>query len=91
MSIKKQLSASILNKELSVTGAPSTMRIKDFSDQNLVLYFYPKDSTPGCTKEGHDFTRLHKKFQAGNTQVFGVSADSIPSHNRFKEQTKIQF
>ena len=58
------------------------------STQNLngkiaVLYFYPKDNTPGCTLEGHDFRRLHKEFQKAGAEIFGVSRDSIKSHQKF--------
>src|SRR5262249_43898001 len=59
--------------------------LKDLAGKNVVLYFYPKDSTPGCTIEGHDFTRLHDQFKATNTEVFGISRDSMKSHEKFKE------
>jgi peroxiredoxin Q/BCP len=51
----------------------------------VVLYFYPKDATPGCTLEGHDFTRLHDQFKQAGAEVFGVSRDSMKSHEKFKE------
>lgn len=50
----------------------------------VVLYFYPKDSTPGCTTEGLDFARLYAKFQSKNALVFGISRDTIKSHDNFK-------
>lgn len=50
----------------------------------LVLYFYPKDSTPGCTTEGQDFRDLHERFHAAGTLVFGVSRDGLKSHENFK-------
>lgn len=74
----KQLATS--EKELS---------LKDFKGQNLVLYFYPKDHTPGCTIEGQDFSTAYKKFAQLNTQVIGVSRDSIKTHENFK--TKLSF
>lgn len=52
--------------------------------QQVVLYFYPKDSTPGCTTEGQNFRDLHDEFTAANTLVFGVSRDSLKSHENFK-------
>ena len=52
--------------------------------QNVVIYFYPKDSTPGCTTEGQDFRDHHAAFQAANTLVFGVSRDGMKSHENFK-------
>ena len=53
-------------------------------DQQVVIYFYPKDSTPGCTTEGQDFRDQHAAFQAANTVVFGVSRDGMKSHENFK-------
>jgi peroxiredoxin Q/BCP len=52
--------------------------------QQVVIYFYPKDSTPGCTTEGLDFRARYAEFQAANTQVFGVSMDSLKKHESFK-------
>ena len=52
--------------------------------QQVVIYFYPKDSTPGCTTEGQDFRDQHAAFQAANTVVFGVSRDGMRSHENFK-------
>ncbi|WP_211825706.1 peroxiredoxin [Kistimonas asteriae] len=59
--------------------------------QNIVLYFYPKDNTPGCTSEGQSFKTLHPQFQAANTLVFGVSRDSLESHELFKDQYQLPF
>ena len=61
-----------------------TVRLKDLRGKNVVLYFYPKDSTPGCTQEGRDFAALHSKFRRRKTVIFGVSRDSIASHEKFK-------
>ena len=52
--------------------------------QQVVIYFYPKDSTPGCTTEGQDFRDLHERFRAAGTLVFGVSRDGLKSHENFK-------
>lgn len=54
--------------------------------KKIVLYFYPKDATPGCTLEGHDFTRLHNEFEKTNTAVFGISRDDLNSHEKFKSK-----
>lgn len=89
MSVKKSI-AKMLNKKLSVTG-DKTLCLKDFTGENLVIYFYPKDDTPGCAAEGQDFTRLYKKFQAHNTQVLGVSRDSLASHEKFKKKYSYPF
>jgi len=53
---------------------------------NIVLYFYPKDDTPGCTIEGNDFTALNESFTEKNTVIYGVSRDSIKSHEKFKKK-----
>ena len=56
----------------------------DFVGKRIVLYFYPKDDTPGCTTEAIDFTTHIKAFAAANTQIIGVSADSVEKHDKFK-------
>ena len=63
----------------------------DFIGKNLVVYFYPKDSTPGCTLEGQDFRDNYKKFKKLNTAILGVSRDSVKSHNNFKEKQSFPF
>ena len=84
-----------LNKKDMETLYPVTgekaQSLKSFSGKNLVLYFYPKDHTPGCTKEGHEFTALHKEFLKCNTQIIGVSRDGITSHESFKSKQKYSF
>tara|TARA_A100001388_G_C28689587_1_gene460607 strand:- start:184 stop:675 length:492 start_codon:yes stop_codon:yes gene_type:complete len=57
----------------------------------VVIYFYPKDDTPGCTIETNDFNKLLQKFKKLNCEVFGVSKDSLNSHNKFKDKYKIKF
>ena len=57
----------------------------------VVLYFYPKDNTPGCTTEGSDFARLHAKFTKAGARVFGISRDSLKSHQNFKEKMAFPF
>jgi len=56
------------------------------NNQKVLLYFYPKDSTPGCTIEGHEFSKLKKEFAKLNIVIFGISRDSITSHEKFKEK-----
>ena len=68
-----------------------TVRLKDLRGNNVVLYFYPKDSTPGCTTEGQDFRDLHSKFKRQNTVILGVSRDSIASHEKFKARQSFPF
>ena len=69
----------------------SELNSKDLNGNNVVIYFYPKDSTPGCTKEGENFRDLHKEFKNSNTQIFGVSRDSIASHEKFKNKYSFPF
>ena len=67
------------------------IQLKELRGKNVVLYFYPKDSTPGCTQEGRDFTELHAKFRRQNTVIFGVSRDSLASHEKFKAKQGFSF
>jgi peroxiredoxin Q/BCP len=67
------------------------IRLKDLRGKNVVLYFYPKDSTPGCTQEGRDFKELHARFKRHNTVIFGVSRDSLASHEKFKAKQGFPF
>ncbi len=64
--------------------------LKDFSGKWLVLYFYPKDNTPGCTIEGIDFTMLLSEFHRAGAEVVGVSPDSVKSHCNFQEKQKLK-
>ena len=59
--------------------------------KNIILYFYPKDDTPGCTLESKDFSRLNSMINKKNTVVFGVSKDSMESHLKFKKKYKLKF
>jgi peroxiredoxin Q/BCP len=60
-------------------------------DQYLVIYFYPRDNTPGCTSEAKDFTKLYKEFKKLNCEIFGISKDSVESHKKFISKFKIPF
>ena len=62
-----------------------------FKNKNLVIYFYPKDSTPGCTTEGQDFRDLYDDFKKNNCEIIGVSRDSLKSHENFKEKQLFPF
>ena len=57
----------------------------------VVLYFYPKDDTPGCTVETNDFNKFYSKFKKLNCEVYGISKDNIKSHDKFREKYKIKF
>ena len=60
-------------------------------DQYLVIYFYPRNNTPGCTNEAKDFSKLYKEFKKLNCEIFGISKDSIESHKKFISKFKIPF
>ncbi len=68
-----------------------TIKLSDFRGQKIVLYFYPKDNTPGCTLEGHNFRDNKRKFSANHAVILGVSRDSVTSHQRFKEKHRLNF
>ena len=65
--------------------------LNDFTGKNIIIYFYPKDSTPGCTNEGIDFKDLYESFKNLNTEIFGVSRDSLKSHENFKAKYNFPF
>lgn len=68
-----------------------TFQLADYKGKKIVLYFYPKDNTPGCTTEGLQFRDLHEQFRQANTEIFGVSRDSIRSHEGFKAKLEMPF
>ena len=76
--------------KLPATG-DKTIDLKTLRGKNVVLYFYPKDNTPGCTTEGCDFKSHHLKFKRRNTVILGISRDSIASHEKLKEKFNFPF
>ncbi len=69
-----------------------TFRLSDFREKaNVILYFYPRDSTPGCTTEGQDFRDAYPQLQAADTVVFGISRDGLKSHENFKAKQAFPF
>jgi len=72
-------------------GGGNVERLSDHKGKNVVLYFYPKDNTPGCTLEGQDFRDHMRRFRALNTVVLGVSRDSVESHDKFCREQKFPF
>jgi peroxiredoxin Q/BCP len=66
-----------------------TISLTDFAGRKLVLYFYPRAETPGCTKEAIDFSRLKSAFGKAGTEVLGVSADPVPAQDKFKTKHKL--
>jgi len=85
----------MLGKPVADFSLPSTgnttFKLSGTRGSKVVLYFYPKDNTPGCTTQGSDFRDLHPQFKRAGTQVFGVSRDSIKSHESFKAKMKFPF
>ncbi len=63
----------------------------DFKGKNIVLYFYPKDNTPGCTRESKDFNEVHAELEKLNTQIIGVSRDTLPCHQKFQSKYDLSF
>ncbi len=72
-----------INPITCVATSDLEVQLPDDQGRYIVLYFYPKDDTPGCTIEGQDFTRLNQQFIDNNAVVYGVSRESIASHNKF--------
>jgi peroxiredoxin Q/BCP len=68
-----------------------TVSLKKLKGQNIVLYFYPKDDTSGCTKEAMEFNALWAKFAKAGTEIIGVSPDSTASHDKFKKKYDLAF
>ena len=75
---------------LPSTGG-KTFRLSGSSAETLVLYFYPKDSTPGCTTEGGHFRDLHQEFREAGAEIYGISRDSLKSHENFKAKQGFPF
>ena len=65
--------------------------LKDSIGKNVVIYFYPKDDTPGCTIETNDFNKLLTKFKKLECEIYGISKDSLKSHDKFRDKYKIKF
>jgi peroxiredoxin Q/BCP len=76
--------------ELPATGG-TTFKLSDYKGRGVVLYFYPKDDTPGCTTEGQDFSALHAQFQALGWEICGISRDSLKAHENFKARFAFPF
>jgi peroxiredoxin Q/BCP len=76
--------------KVAATGEQE-VKLSDYQGKNIVLYFYPKDSTPGCTREGQDFRDNIAKFRRAGTVILGVSRDSIKSHENFKAKQEFPF
>ena len=84
-----------LNNKAPNFNLPSTSNkkysLKNSIGKYVVLYFYPKDDTPGCTIETNEFNKLLSKFKKLECEIFGISKDSLKSHDKFKDKYKIKF
>ena len=84
------LQQTVPDFELPSTG-DKTIRLSDLRGNNVLIYFYPKDNTPGCTLEGQNFRDHIETFNAHNTLIFGISRDSVRAHENFKEKQQFPF
>lgn len=86
---------TMLNSPVPALSLPATSGLQfnsnDYLDKFVVLYFYPKDSTPGCTTQGMQFRDIHAQFTASNAVIFGISRDSLKSHENFKAKYSFPF
>lgn len=87
---KVQVGRAVPNFKLPATGE-QTIELKSLRGSNVVVYFYPKDSTPGCTQEGQDFRDRHADFAGHDALILGVSRDSLRSHENFKAKQAFPF
>lgn len=85
-----ELGKKVKNFKIAATGNKD-ISLNEFEGKKVILYFYPRDSTPGCTTEGQDFRDAKGRFTRQNTVILGVSRDSIKSHENFKTKQKFNF
>ena len=78
------------NFTLPATG-DQNLSLSDFKGRKLIIYFYPKDNTPGCTREGQDFRDLYKRFSDAGADVLGVSRDSVRIHENYRKKHDFPF
>ena len=88
--MKLKLNQLAPNFKLTSTDG-SVFELNKIKKKNIILYFYPKDDTPGCTLESKDFSKLNSMINKKNTVVYGISKDSIESHLKFKKKYKLKF
>ena len=84
------MNKTIPELQLEMTGE-KMLKSSDLKGKKIVLYFYPKDNTPGCTTESIEFQGLKDKFKKLNTKILGISRDSIKSHEKFKDKYDFSF
>lgn len=84
------LNQPVSDFELPSTGN-TTFKLSEHLGKTLVIYFYPKDSTPGCTSQGQQFRDAYAEFQAADAEIFGISRDGLKSHENFKAKFTFPF
>jgi len=77
--------------DFALDGTAGKWSLKDAAGKHVVMYFYPRDNTPGCTQEGESFTQLHAEFKKAKALIVGISADSVASHEKFKAKMSFPF
>jgi len=77
--------------QFTLDGTNGSWSMEDGKGSSLVIYFYPRDNTSGCTQEGLDFAALHPQFRKAKAQIFGISPDSVVSHEKFKKKMSFPF
>ena len=80
----------VKNFTLPATG-DQNLSLSDFSGRSLIVYFYPKDNTPGCIREGQEFRDLYPRFKEAGADVIGVSRDSVRTHNNYRNKHEFPF
>jgi len=90
MTVGKKVPAFSAPVANGVAGG-GTFKLADAAGEKLVIYFYPKDMTTGCTKESQDFRDQHAAFRRAKVRIIGVSRDSLKSHDKFREKEKLPF
>jgi peroxiredoxin Q/BCP len=90
MQNKTELKQTVPDFELPATSG-TNFKLSNYIGKNVIIYFYPKDNTPGCTTQGMQFRDHYEKFKDLNTEIFGVSRDSIKSHENFKAKFTFPF
>ena len=85
-----QVGEKVADIEVAATG-DKTLSLADFAGRHLVLYFYPRDNTPGCTREGQEFRDAYKDFTAAGAEILGASRDSLKTRENFRAKQEFPF
>ena len=88
---KEGLTTGIVAPDFSFKSGEQDMKLSDFRNRKVVVYFYPRDFTTGCTTEASEFTTDYDKFKQAGIEIIGVSPDTEESHEKFKEKMKIPY